>query len=131
MRETIIKLRQKPKHVRENIALGASAGMMILVAAMWIWQLPSSLGQKVGVATTVNNTETQTFGTFFGELKEQVASAGEAFNKATTTENPEVERPPAGANAVASSTFKASSTTPARPVRLVPAATTSSTSVLY
>ena len=52
MWETLQKIQEKPKHVRQGYALGVSFGITALIALVWASSLGSSLSQGVLVEET-------------------------------------------------------------------------------
>lgn len=70
--EVVHTLRQKPQHVRENIALGVSGGITLVVALGWL------------AATSASGTfalSPSTFGTNDANVSEAVASSKSNFSE--------------------------------------------------
>lgn len=118
MGQWLTDLRKKPKHVRDNIAFGVSAGVTALLALVWFVGGSWTLGVPGNHAF---------FQTFLGQFKEQVAAIGEATPVATSTTPsvaPASSTPVESASIVLATTSSTSSasTTP-REVRILPIAT--------
>lgn len=80
MANWLTKIRKKPKHIRDNIAFGSSAGLTLVVALAWFLQ---------GGSTHLANKETVQRTSFFETFKEgfnkQMAAARESLPKSATT----------------------------------------------
>jgi len=133
-------LRQKPKGVRDNIALGIAGTFTAIVFMVWLHHFPS----KAAVLTSQEQTkadEKPGFAGIFGDFKEQLASLKESSDQEQTkvaTSSPEASNPyiatttPVGmASSTMSTTtywFENNETTPADTATVPTDATTSSAS---
>jgi len=124
----LIKLRQKPKHVRQQVALGVASVFTAVVAIFWLTSLPDTVKVLSNAAPEGANA----FSSFTDKINEQIEAAKENAPKVSTstasTSQPltDLAMEPLIATTTASSTV--STTTPiyVREVRI--ATTTASTS---
>lgn len=72
--EYLSKMREKPRHVRRTIALGATVVLFLGVVAMWI-----STNQAQS-AVTNNNASVSAVGSFFSVIKDIFSQATEAIH---------------------------------------------------
>lgn len=77
----LTKLRQKPKHVRDNIAFVA-AGMATLPVVAYLVFAVHGPKMSNGIAGT-DNSEVKFFETFTSQIKEQVATVRDAVSTST------------------------------------------------
>lgn len=96
LRRWIGSLRNKPKAVRDNVALSVAGGATALVALGWLFITPETV---TTVASEVKE-QPNAFSTLFGQLREQTAAVTDSFSNARQTVGEEWEA------AVASSTFE-------------------------
>ncbi len=81
----ITKLRQKPKHVRDNIAFVA-AGLSVVPVAAFLLLGVHGPNLTNGIADSDENG-TKFFETFTSQIREQVASVREATSSSTSEAN--------------------------------------------
>ncbi len=84
----IAKLRQKPKHVRDNIAFVAAGVATLPVVAYLVFAVHGPA--VTGGITETEATDTKFFETFTSQVKEQVASV----RSASTSTTPETKKYP-------------------------------------
>ncbi len=123
----IRKIRQKPKHVRDNIALLLALIFTSGVTAVWLYNAParySAIGEKY--AETEDAEKSPGFANIFSGVGEQFASLKEVFSSmATTTDNSEatgsvqVEASSTDANTMGLDEKKEEQKPPAKEIRVV------------
>ena len=124
----LTKLRQKPKHVRDNIAFGIASGFTAIIALFLVFAVH---GPKVIEGVATEDDSPHFFQTLTGQIKDQVAATRSSF-EAQKPQKPEVSAPstPAangnGEPAPAVLTSTASGTATTTMPRTVLIATTSS-----
>ena len=79
----LTKLRQKPKHVKDNIAFGVASGFTALVAAFLVFAVH---GPEVIEGVSTNQNDPQFFQTLTSQVKEQVAGARSSLESQKKTE---------------------------------------------
>lgn len=77
MRQWLIKQRQKPKHVRDNIAFGFASAVTVVVLVGWLVIVPRA---DVFSTPVVTSHGSKAFSTFFDTVKDQVAGTGSAVS---------------------------------------------------
>lgn len=77
----LIKLRQKPKHVRQQVALGAATVFTSIVAIFWLASLPDTVK---GISKVVPEGA-NAFSSFTDKLNDQIQSAKEMSNQIAST----------------------------------------------
>lgn len=124
----LTKLRQKPKHVRDNIAFGIASGFTAIIALFLVFAVH---GPKVVNEVAEENNSPRFFETLTSQVKEQMAASRSSLeSQKKEREEASVTVPPASngsgtpapAVLVASSSVEAGTTT-----RSVLIATTSAT----
>ena len=71
IKKSLIKLRRQPKHVRNNVALGAAGAVTFAVFSIWAFNLPSVFEDKnIGQAANV-------FSSIADEVEEKVGSVSD------------------------------------------------------
>lgn len=110
-----MKLRQKPKHVRNNIALAAAGTLTLPIMLFLVFGVH---GPAVVAPEEETNLSSKPFETFFGQVKEQFAAAKAAL--------PE-EAPPVVPRAQNLNATPVVASTTSKPVQI---ATTTSSSTL-
>lgn len=114
----LTKLRQKPKHVRDNIAFGVASGVTALIAVFMVFAVH---GPEVINTVATEENSPQFFKTLTSQVKEQVAASRSSLeSQKKEQEESSVTVPPASsgsgtpAPAILSSTssVEASSTYP-------------------
>lgn len=127
----LIKLRQKPKHVRQQVAFGVAATFTAIVGLFWLASIPQTF-QNIGSGVS---SGANTFDTFRESLDKEINSAKQrqelniASVIASTTNEAFLIATSSGTTSVLNVGFATSSpstSSPAREVRI--ATTTSSTS---
>lgn len=88
MHEVVHSLRQKPQHVRENIAIGVSGGITLLVALGWFAASAAngtfSLGSNAVLADSNVPTMEQTVTLSKNNFTELLGAAGAALGATST-----------------------------------------------
>ena len=92
----LTKLRQKPKHVRDNIAFGVASGFTALIALFLVFAVH---GPKVveNVASEEDNSP-RFFETITSQVKEQVAASRSSIESQSNDPEPTSGTPPPAAN---------------------------------
>jgi hypothetical protein len=72
--EVVHSLRQKPQHVRENIAIGVSGGITLLVALGWFAATAASGTFSLSPSATLASTNT-------ADMQQTVASSKDNFSQ--------------------------------------------------
>jgi hypothetical protein len=90
----LTKLRQKPKHIRDNIAFGAASGFTALIAVFLIFAVH---GPKVVDSVAREDDSPQFFETLVNQAKEQMASVRSAASS-TEAENTKIQPTTPAAN---------------------------------
>jgi len=85
IRSTLIKIRRKPKYVRDNIALGIAGTFTAAVFAVWFLNTPTEFLQK---GAAVAEESPRAFSTFFQQIGKQFASVKESLPDPTPTTTP-------------------------------------------
>ena len=80
------KMRRKPKHVRDNIAFGSAAFVTLAIFTVWLVNDPLHSGD---ISATTDEPSPKAFATFFGQIKDQFASAKAALPKVETNNQDE------------------------------------------
>ena len=78
MRQWLLKQRQKPKHVRDNIAFGFASGAALLVLVGWVVLIPK---EDIFHSNVTAEQSPEAFSTFFDQIKEQVAGVRESITE--------------------------------------------------
>jgi hypothetical protein len=112
----LIKLRQKPKHVRQQVSLGVAAAFTSVVAIFWLTSLPETV-KVIGEATPAG---ANAFSSFTDKINEQIQSAKEMSKQISTTTASSTIKDTNLASVVATTTASSS-------VSLVPSTTTPTT----
>lgn len=76
-------MRQKPKPVRDNIALGIAGVFTALVFSVWLYQVPSQIH---AVSTPTKDDDSSAFTELFSSMKDQLATVKESTTTSTSTE---------------------------------------------
>lgn len=71
-------IRQKPKAVRDNIALGIAGTFTAIVFSIWVYHFPSKIAALTDSTQSDKGEESPAFTDFFGEIKDQIATLNEA-----------------------------------------------------
>ncbi len=129
----LIKLRQKPKHVRKQVSFGVAVAFTSIVGMFWLSSVPQTI-QNIGSGVS---TGANTFETFRESLDKEItstrndpsinATASDSSTSVVATSSNNLYTPTTSASS--SAVIKTSTSTPsmsAREVRI--ATTTSSTS---
>ncbi len=123
LKRLIRSIRQKPKVVRDNVALGAAGFFTAAVCAVWLYHMPSkmeSIASEQG-----KGEETPGFSDLFGKIGDQFATVKEAVSTVSDSEDKtKVSTEAAEAEVVATSSVAAETAT------TTPVASSSSTSVV-
>lgn len=78
LRRWILKIRHKPKHVRDSYALGIAAVTTTLVAAVWLYHWPAMIeARQQARRSEVAEVPTTSF---LEQAKEQIATARESID---------------------------------------------------
>ncbi len=126
----LIKLRQKPRHVRQQVSLGVAAAFTSIVAIFWLTSLP----ETVKVISEATPAGANAFSSFTDKINEQIQSAKEMSKQISTTTASSTKKEtsivPTIATTTASSSvnFVPSTTTPPTYIREVRIATTTASS---
>ncbi len=83
-------VRSKPKHVRDQYALGIAVFCTLAIGGVWSLSLPARFAGESNVAALASTTNAVPFANFFTQLKNQFSGMKEAINElpaATTTSN--------------------------------------------
>ena len=88
----LTKLRQKPKHVRDNIAFGVASGFTAVIAAFLVFVVH---GPTVVQEVANEDNSPRFFETLVNQAKEQVAASRSARDANKTEENRIVPTTPA------------------------------------
>ncbi|MBY0537857.1 hypothetical protein K2P47_00475 [Patescibacteria group bacterium] len=83
-------IRQKPKHIRDQYALGIAIMCTLMIGGVWSLSLPARFGGDSQVAALASTTNAVPFANFFTQLKNQFSGFSEAIDelpKATTTQD--------------------------------------------
>jgi hypothetical protein len=80
MRKLIGKMRRQPKHRRDTIALGIASGFTLLVATIWLYNVPSTLNRALSTADSPESREEG----FFDTLGSQAAAVKESVPAAAS-----------------------------------------------
>ena len=122
----LIKLRQKPRHVRQQVSLGVAAAFTSMVAIFWLTSLP----ETVKVIGEVAPDGANAFSSFTDKINEQIQSAKEMSKSISTTTASSTKQETSPMQVIATTTasssmnFVPSTTTPPTYVREVRIATT-------
>lgn len=84
-------LRQKPKPVRDQIALGAAGVFTAAVFVVWVYHFPNQISSQ-GAEAQKNLEASPGFSQFFSSFKEQFSAAKESFFE-VVEEEPAVQLP--------------------------------------
>ncbi len=71
-------IRQKPKVVRDNIALGIAGMFTAIVFSIWVYHFPSKIAALTDSTQSDKGEGSPAFTDFFGEIKDQIATLNEA-----------------------------------------------------
>ncbi|MDB5189413.1 MAG: hypothetical protein JWL82_370 [Parcubacteria group bacterium] len=93
--EVVHTLRQKPLHVRENIALGVSGGITLLVAIGWMGALVAGGTLRLDSGTLASSGAgapdvTQVVASSKSSFSDLLGAAGAAFGGATSSPSIEI-----------------------------------------
>ncbi|MCB9812054.1 hypothetical protein H6778_00125 [Candidatus Nomurabacteria bacterium] len=80
LKRLIRQIRQKPKGVRDNIALGTAGVFTFLVFTVWLYHAPSRFTSEASLS---RDDGTAGFTQIFDTLQEQVANVKESVSAAT------------------------------------------------
>ena len=100
MRQWLLKQRQKPKHVRDNIAFGFASGAALLVLVGWVVLIPKN---DIFHSNVAADESPEAFSTFFDQIKEQVAGVRGSLDEQASSTQTTVSSPVFGATATTSS----------------------------
>ncbi len=123
------KLRQKPKHVRDNIAFGIASGITSIVALFLIFAVhgPKVVGDVAG-----GENKPQLFETLIDQAKEQVAATKASIKsqkeQSSSTTASYTSTPAANGNGAPAPAILVSSSSASNSPRTVTIATTSASS---
>ncbi len=127
----LTKLRQKPKHVRDNIAFGIASGITSIVALFLIFAVH---GPKVVGEVSSSDNQPQLFQTLIDQAKEQVAATKASMKsqkeQANSTTTSYTSTPAANGNGAPAPAILVSSSSATTSLRTVTVATTSTSSSL-
>ncbi len=68
------QIRSKPKHVREQYALGIAVFCTVAIGGVWSLSLPARFASETQVAGAATSSNTAPFSNFFTQLKQQFTS---------------------------------------------------------
>lgn len=86
-KDLLARLRQKPKHVKENIALGIAGGFTAIVAIVWLVTVPKSFI----AGDEVKKEGPHAFSTLIDQMKEQLAGVKNALPESATSTLEQIE----------------------------------------
>jgi hypothetical protein len=125
----LTKLRQKPKHVRDNIAFGVAGGITSIVA---LFLIVAVHGPKVVGEVSGGDNQPQLFETLIDQAKEQVAATKASMKsqtkQANSTTTNYTSTPAANGNGAPAPAILVSSSSASTSPRIVTIATTSASS---
>lgn len=78
LKRVIKNIRQQPKAVRDNIALGCAGIFTALITVIWLANMPARFTTTEDVL--LSTEESSNFSNLFSNLKEQFAAAGESLS---------------------------------------------------
>ena len=87
VRRWIGSLRNKPKSVRDNVALSVAGGVTVLVVLGWLFVTPTTVTDVASEA----KAQPSAFSTLFDQLRDQTAAVTDSFNEAKETVTEEWE----------------------------------------
>lgn len=93
LRRLILSIRNKPKHVRDNYALGIAGTCTAIVLLVWLYHWPTMMtARSEGRIHTEEGENTMPLSGFFDQAKEQIATARESLEEiATSTDSTDAD----------------------------------------
>lgn len=74
-------LRSKPKHIREQYALGIAVASTLLIGGVWTLSLPARFAGENQVAALASTTNAAPFSNFFSQLKHQFSGVKKTIDE--------------------------------------------------
>lgn len=130
IRKWLIEARKKPKHVRDNIAMVGASSVTAAIFVVWLFTAPGQLEKEQQKTAE----QPQAFSTFFGQIKEQVASVRGSLPEVPATTSESAQGAPVVLDASSTHWALSSSTVEEKriekevPIIVVPTASSAATS---
>lgn len=75
------RIRSKPKHIREQYALGIAIFCTMAIGGVWSLSLPARFAGESQMAAVASSTSAAPFSNFFTQLKQQFTSVKKGINE--------------------------------------------------